>query len=225
MYIIVIGGDQAGYYLAKSLLNSGHEVLIVERDSKRCEIIREQLGSVVIRGDGCEAALQEEIGTARADVFISVTGDDEDNLVSCQVAKNRFKVARTIARIKNPKNEVLFRTLGVDVTVSSTNLILANIKRELPSQPLYTMLTMKGSPLEVISIKIPSDAPTIGMQLGKIPLPQESVICMLISKGEGAKLPKPISIIGPEDEIVVITTPEYEAEIEFVLTGIKQGER
>ena len=108
MYIIVVGGGRVGYYLTQALLAEGHEVLIIEKDARVCQGIADELGSVCLRGDGCEVTTLIEAGTDRADMLIAVTGDDEDNLVACQVAKHRFKVLRTISRIKNPRHEVLF---------------------------------------------------------------------------------------------------------------------
>ena len=111
MYIIIIGGGRLGYYLTKALLDEGHEVLIIEKDEAISQVITSELGSVCLHGDGCEAATLAEAGTNRADMLIAVTGDDEDNLVACQVAKHKFKVARTIARVRNPKNETIFKKL------------------------------------------------------------------------------------------------------------------
>src|SRR5512143_2560301 len=109
MYIVVAGGGKVGFYLAKALVNEGHEVLVIERDRRKCEVIAEDLGSVVMRGDAAEAATLGEAGVNRADVVVAVTGDDEDNLVICQMAKRKFQVPRTIARINNPKNERIFK--------------------------------------------------------------------------------------------------------------------
>ncbi|MBE0415482.1 MAG: TrkA family potassium uptake protein, partial [Dehalococcoidia bacterium] len=154
MYIIVVGGGKIGFYLTAALLNEGHEVLVLEKDARRCEFICEQLGSVVVHGDGCEARTLAEVGTERADMFIAVTDEDEDNLIACQVAKHKFKVPRTIARINNPKNEKLFKKLGIDVTVSSVNLILEHIEEEVPTHPLIHLLTLKGGGLEIVEVKI-----------------------------------------------------------------------
>jgi len=219
MYIILVGGGEAGYYIARNLLNSGHEVLVIESDVNRCTIISDNLGNIVVRGDGCEATTLEEVGTNRADILIGVTGDDEDNLVTCQVAKHKFNVPRTIARLKNPKHEGLFKKLGVDVTVSSTNLILANIKRELPDSPLCSLLAIKGGTLEVVNVKIPPDSQVAGKQLNELVLPEESVICLIVSKGGGTQIPKPSSVLAAEDEIVAITTPESEAALQNALIG------
>ncbi|MCK5430727.1 MAG: TrkA family potassium uptake protein [Anaerolineales bacterium] len=219
MYIIVVGGGESGYYIARTLLNSGHEVLVIESDAKRCTIISDNLGNIVFRGDGCEAATLEEVGTNRADILIGVTGHDEDNLVACQVAKHKFNVPRTIARLKNPKHEGLFKKLGVDVTVSNTNLILANIKRELPDSPLCSLLAIKGGTLEVVNVKIPPNSPVVGKQLSELELPEESIICLVVSKGGSTQIPKPSTVLAAEDEIVAITTPENEIALQNALIG------
>ncbi|HEY6287393.1 MAG TPA: NAD-binding protein, partial [Ktedonobacteraceae bacterium] len=111
MYIIIGGGGEVGYYLTKSLLTQGHEVLLLEKGSARYQSLNDELGPAVVRGDACEARTMAEVGASRADVVIAVTGDDEDNLVICQMAKKRYKVARTIARINNPKHEDIFLKL------------------------------------------------------------------------------------------------------------------
>ncbi len=154
MYIIVVGGGKVGYHLAKALLAEGHEVLVIERDRSRIDYICSELGSICLLGDGCEAAIQAEAGTARADMLIAVTGDDEDNLVACQVAKHKFKVPRTIARSSNPKNETLFGMLGIDVTVSSTNVIMENIQQEVPTHILTHLLSFRDKGTEIVEIKV-----------------------------------------------------------------------
>ena len=132
MYIIVIGGGKVGYYLSFALLSKGHEVLIIEREAGKCKAIAEDLGSVVMHGDGAEVRTLEDAGAGRADLLIAVTRRDEVNLVACQVAKHKFGIRRTIARVSNPKDEALFKMLGIDVTVSSTSLILEQIEERMP---------------------------------------------------------------------------------------------
>src|SRR5579864_4376419 len=159
MYIIVGGGGDVGYYLTKSLLNEGHEVLLIEKGGNRYTSLSEELGTSVYRGDACEARTMEEVGASRADVMIAVTGEDEDNLVICQMAKKRFKVGRTIARLNNPKHTELFRMLGIDVTVSPTKSILSLIESELPSSRFVQLMTLKSAGLEIIEIRIPAESP------------------------------------------------------------------
>ena len=124
MFVLVVGGGKVGYYLAKELIDSGHEVALMEKDAARARQIADEIGSIVIPHDGCEGKYLAEAGCNRADVVAAVTGDDEDNLVICQMAKHHFDVPRTIARVNNPKNEALFRHLGVDELISPTRMIL-----------------------------------------------------------------------------------------------------
>ncbi len=219
MYIIVIGGGKVGYYLARALLDEGHETLVVEKDAARTEFIRNELGSVCLRGDGCEVTTLSEVGTGRADMFIAVTGDDEDNLVACQIAKHKFNVPRTIARINNPKNQAIFKKLGIDVTVSSTNIILENIEEEVPTHPVTHLLDIKDEGLEIVEIKIPPHSTAIDKALGKLRLPKGSILSLIIRKREKPFIPTPSTIIKAEDQIIAITTPESEEALRTALRG------
>ncbi len=219
MYIVVVGGGRVGYYLIKALLDEGHEVLAVEKNAIICEAIVEEMGSVCIRGDGCEAATLAEVGTGRADMLIAVTGDDEDNLVACQVAKHKFNVPRTIARIRNPKNETLFKKLGVDVTVSSTNIILEHIEEELPTHPLTHLLTIRDKGLEIVEVKIPPGATTVGKLVKELSLPEESRLVLVIPKARSPHIPVANTTLEAEDQIIAVTTPEAEEALRTVLRG------
>src|SRR3989337_760254 len=176
MYIIVVGGGKVGYYLAKELVEGGNEVLIIEKDAGKAERIAEELGDISLRGDGCEASTMEMAGFGRADMVIAVTGDDEDNLVVCQVAKAKFHVPRAVARINNPKNEEIFKKLGIDTTISATAVILAQIEQELPTHPLIPLLTLKGGGLQIVEVKVPPDAQVVGKSIREILLPHQSLI-------------------------------------------------
>jgi trk system potassium uptake protein TrkA len=220
LYIIVVGGGPIGYYLSKTLLSDGHEVVLLEKDGKRREAIAEELGtSIVIRGDGCEATTLEEVGTGRADMLIAVTGDDEDNLVACQVAKHRFNVPRTIAKIKNPRNETLFNKLGIDVTVSSTNLILAHIEYELPFHSLIPLLKLKGGELEMVEIRIPADSIAVGKEPRELMLPKKSSITLIISEERGPQIPSWGTVLKAGDSVIAVTPPETEEALRLMLTA------
>jgi len=219
MYIIVVGGGRIGYYLIKALMDEGHDVLLVEKEAAICEAITDELGSICIRGDGCETATLAEIGTDRADMLIAVTGDDEDNLVACQVAKHKFKVSRTIARIRNPKNEALFKKLGVDVTVSGTNVILEHIEEEVPTHPLTHLLAIEDSGLEIVEVRIPLEAPTVGKAVRQLSLPKGSKLALVIRKEGKNRVPTLNTIIRAEDRIIALTTPESEEALRAALRG------
>lgn len=219
MYIIVVGGGEVGYYLSKALLDEGHEILVIEKDADRSEFIIDGLGSVCVRGDGCEAATLAEVGTGRADMLIAVTGDDEDNLVACQVAKHKFNVPRTIARITNPKNEAIFKKLGIDVTVSSTNIILEYIEQEVPTHPLTHLLTIRDKGLEIVEVKIPPDSTTVGKLLKELSLPPGSVLSLLIRKEQKPHVPTANTMLQADDQIIAVTTPESEEALRAALRG------
>lgn len=219
MYIIVVGGGRVGYYLTKALLDEGHEVLIIEKDATISQAIASELGSVCFQGDGCEAATLADAGTNRADMFIAVTGDDEDNLVACQVAKYKFNVPRTIARVRNPKNETIFKKLGIDVTVSSTGIILEHIEHEVPSHPLMHLLPIREKGLEIVEVKIPPDSTTVGKQVKEISLPPDSILSLIIRKERKPTVPTASTVLQAEDQIIAVTRPEAEDELRAALTG------
>lgn len=218
MYIIVVGGGKVGYYLAKALLGEGHEVLVVEKDRKKSERIAEELGSIVLRGDGCEASTLADVGTSRADVVVAATGDDEDNLVICQMAKRKFNVSRTIARINNPKNERIFKLLGIDATVSSTNVILSQIEQEIPRHALVHLLRLHGGDVEVIEATIQSDSPIAGKQLRSISLPPDSAISVVV-RNDHLVVPTADTKLQPGDEVIALTKVEQEETLRKILVG------
>ena len=219
MYIIIIGGGRLGYYLARALLDEGHEVLIIEKNASFCEIINEEMGSICVRGDGCEAATLADVGTGRADMLVAATGDDEDNLVACQVAKYKFNVPRTIARIRNPQNEAVFKKLGIDVTVSTTDIILEAIEKEVPTHPLTHLLTLSDKGLEIVEVRIPSNSAIIGKLVKEIPLPKGSKLALVIPRDRKPRIPTPSTVLREGDQIIALTTPELEAELRAALTS------
>ena len=218
MYIIVVGGGKVGYHLAKALVAEGHEVLVLERDRGKCEVIAEELGSVV-QGDGCEVATLAEVGAARADLVIAVTGDDEDNLVVCQVAKLKFSAPRTIARINDPRNELIFKKLGIDETVSSTKLIMEHIQSELPSHPLIHLLDFRSYGLEIVEFKLSHDAAAVGKRLRDLQLPPSSIVPLVICKTRGAIVPTGDTLLEEDDEIIAVTKAETEEALRAQLMG------
>ena len=219
MYIIVVGIGRLGYYLTKALLNEGHEVLTVEKNATICEAIADELGSVCVRGDGCEASTLIEVGTERADMLIAVTGDDEDNLVACQVAKHKFNVPRTIARIRNPKNETIFKKLGIDITISGTNVILEAIEQEVPTHPLTHLLTIRDKGLEIVEVKIPPDSTTVGKLVKELSLPPESRLALIIRKERKPFVPTSNTTLRAGDQIIAVTNPESEEVLRATLRG------
>lgn len=219
MYAIVVGGGKVGYYLSRALLEEGHEVLIIEKDAKKCQRITEDLGSIVIQGDGCEVSTMMEAGFARADWLIAVTGDDEDNLVICQVGKLKFGAPRTIARINNPRNEAIFKRMGIDVTVSATNVIMEQIQLELPSHPMLHLVNLRNFGMEVVEVKIPRGSKTVGKKIRELSLPPESTLSLVINRVHGPQVANGDVVLDEDDEVVAVTKAEHEAALRSALTG------
>ncbi len=216
MYIIVGGGGDVGYYLTKSLLNQGHEVLLLEKGSARFQALSDELGQSVVRGDACEARTMEEVGASRADIVIAVTGEDDDNLVICQMAKKRFNVGRTIARLNNPKNELIFQKLGIDVTVSPTKSILSLIEAEIPGSTFVTLMTLKRAGLEIMEIRIPANSPIVGKTLNTINLPRSGNIALIIRDKEYI-VPTADTKILANDEVYALVSREGEEALRAAL--------
>jgi len=218
VYIIVVGGGRIGYYLAKALINEGHEILVIEKDAILVDHIEEDLGSICMHGDGCEAATLEEAGTERAGLFIAVTNEDEDNLVACQVAKHKFNVPRIIARISNPKNETLFKKLGIDVTISATNLILEYIEQEVPTHSLVRLIDLKRDELELVEVKISSTSAAAGKRVGELDLSPGSIL-LLIVKESGVQVPTQETVLGPDDRVIAVVRFDLEETLRNILVG------
>ncbi len=219
MYVIVVGGGKVGYHLTAALLAEGHEILVLEKDKHKCDLITEELGSVAMQGDGCEVATLAEAGTGRADMVIAVTGDDEDNMVVCQVAKLKFNVPRTVARINNPKNELIFKRLGIDAAVSAPPVILERIQMEMPSHPLVHLLNLRGFGLEIVEVKIPRGSSSVGKRLRDLSLPQGSIVPLIINRSRGAVVPNPETVLEAEDEVMAVTRAENEDALRYQFTS------
>ncbi len=219
MFIVIAGAGKVGHHLARALVPD-HEILVIEVDSGRAAFVAEELGEeVVMHGDACDAATMETAGMERADLVVAVTGDDEDNLTFCQIAKARFSVPRAVARINNPQNEWLFKKLGIDATVSATSLIMAHIEQELPWQGMIPLLTLQARGLEVVEVRVPREAAIVGRQVRQILLPQGSLLTLVIDSEGTPRLPAPDSIIHANDIVLAVTSIDSEEALRSALTS------
>jgi trk system potassium uptake protein TrkA len=219
MYIIIVGGGSVGYHLCKALLKEGHEVLVLDKDATKCENFEDELGSVCVRGDGCEVATLAEAGVSRAEVFVAATDEDEDNLVACQVAKHKFGVPRTIARVNNPENEKIFKKLGVDCPISVTNLILEQIEEKIPTHPLIHLLAMGEEKMEIVEVKILEGSKSVGKSVKELSLPSDSILALLIRNGQKPQVPTVDTVLEVNDRIIALTTTDSEAALQEKLTS------
>ena len=218
MYVIVAGGGKVGFYLAKELVEHGHEVLVIESDARRAAEIEAQLGSIVMTGPADEARVLREAGAERADLVCAVTGDDEDNLVICQVAKARFHASRVIARINNPKNAEIFHKLGIDDTVSATDVVLSVIEQELPRQHLIPLLRLRHTDVEVVEAIVEPGSTIAGRRLRDIVLPKPCNVAVIL-RDDSVIFPESDTPILIGDALIAFTTAENEGPLRKALLG------
>jgi trk system potassium uptake protein TrkA len=218
MYILIIGAGKVGYFLARRLCQSGHTVSIVERDKATCEEIAKELEALVINGDGCDPLILEEAGISRAEVVAAVTGDDEDNLIICQLAKEKFNVQRTVGRVNNPDNEHTFSELGVDVPIDSTKIIAKIIEEEVSFSDFVNLMSFKRGKLAIVRIDLPGDSPVINKAIQDIQLPGDSVLVSIV-RGEEVIVPKGSTVLKPGDDIIALTLIGNEPQLLNLLVG------
>ena len=174
MYILIAGGGKVGSNLAFTLLKMGHEVTLLENDRERYPALEERFEHVARYGDATELFVLERAGVERADLVVAVTGDDEDNIIVCQVAKEKYGVAKCIARVNDPRNQPHFDMVGIGLTVSATATILALIEHELPEHELVTLLDLRRENLEIVEFAIDQDSPAAGRMVRDLNLPGKS---------------------------------------------------
>ena len=218
MYILVIGAGKVGYFLAKRLCQGKHTVSIVEKDKTLCEEIAKELEALVINGDGCDPRILQEAGIERADVLAAVTGDDEDNLIICQLAKERFNLRRTVARVNNPDNEHTFVELGIDVPVNSTNIIAKIIEEEVSFSDFVNLMSFKRGKLAIVRVDLPEDSPVINKEIKDIQLPADSVLVSIV-RGEEVILPKGNTVLKQGDDVIALTLVGNEPQLLDLLVG------
>jgi trk system potassium uptake protein TrkA len=218
MYIIVVGGGKVGYFLTKELLEAGHELVILEKNASRAQQIADEVGSIVLNRDGCEGKHLAEAGANRATIVAAVTGDDEDNLVVCQMAKHHFDVPRTIARVNNPRNEELFRHLGVDEIISPTRMALAAIEQDIPVHELLHLAQLQGGELQLLEAQIGDDSPALGRRPSDIPLPEGCSLFVLIRGGSVQSI-RGDTVFQAGDKVLAISRTECEVQLRRELIG------
>ena len=218
MYIVIVGAGKVGYFLAKRLCASQNTVSIVDKDRSICEEIAKELGVLVIHGDGCDPRILEEAGVNRADVVAAVTGDDEDNLIICQLAKEKFHIRRTVGRVNNPDNEFTFSELGVDVPVDSTKIIAKIIEEEVSFSDFVNLMSFKRGKLAIVRVDLPADSPAINKEVKDIKLPPDSVLVSIV-RAEEVILPKGNTVLKPGDDVIALTLIGNEPQLLNSLIG------
>lgn len=203
MNVIVVGGGKIGYYLCKTLMEHGHKPRIIEIDKELCNYLANELDIPVTCGDGTTIDTLESARVKEAEALVSVTGQDEDNLIACQLAKIHFGVRRTVAKVNNPKNASVLKKLGVDITVSATNSIAQIIEREVDTAAIKQLISLNRGIASLNEVVIPEHYKYSGSTLSELELPEESVV-VSISRGDDFIIPRGNTQIISNDKIIVI---------------------
>ncbi len=218
LYVIVAGAGKVGWNLARELIGKGHEVTVLESDRRRYLAVEQELEHAVQYGDATELWVLERAGIQRADLVVAVTGDDEDNLLICQVAKEKYLCERIIARVNNPRNLIHFKLLGIEPAVSATDLILRLIEHEVPSYGLVHLLDLPNEELEVIELVVSEDSHAAGKRVVDVRLPEGSLVMALLREGKGL-VPNGETVVEAGDEVLVVLQPRLEHDIESIFVS------
>ena len=212
MYVIIAGAGKVGRNLARELIAKEHEVTMIESSRSLYLSLEEEFEHTIQYGDATELWVLERAGIQRADLVIAVTGDDEDNILVSQVAKEKYLCERIIARVNNPRNHDHFRLLGIQPAVSATDLILRLIEHEVPRYGLVHLLALEEERLEIIELEVSDGAPVAGEKVADIALPDGSLIISILRGGAGF-VPKADTVIEPGDEVLLVLDPGLEEAI------------
>jgi trk system potassium uptake protein TrkA len=217
MFVLVAGGGKVGSNLAQTLRRMGHEVTIVEQKRERYAQLEEDFEHAAILGDATELFVLERAGIARPpDLVVAVTGDDEDNMVIGQVARERYGVGKVIARVNDPRNQAHFDLLGISPTVSATQTIMALIEHEVPEHELIHLLELRKENLEIIEVQIDKSSPSAGKRVARLKLPAGSRLISVMREGH-AEIPDSETELQPGDQVLAILEPGKEDELRRVL--------
>jgi trk system potassium uptake protein TrkA len=217
MYVLIAGGGKVGANLARSLLRAGHEVTLIEQRRDRYENLEDEFEHVVVQGDATEIFVLERAGIQRPpSIVVAATGDDEDNIVICQLARERYGVAKVIARVNDPRNQVHFDLLGVSPTVCATSSIMALIEHEVPEHGLVHLLELPKENVEIVEVQISRDATCTGKPIERLQLPEGSRLISVKRNGQ-FEIAEGATVLRPGDQVLAILQPGKEDELRRVL--------
>jgi trk system potassium uptake protein TrkA len=212
MYVLIVGAGKVGWNLARELIQKGNEVTLIESDQQRYAVVEEELEHSVHYGDGSELWVLERGGIERADLVIAVTGDDEDNILISQVAREKYGVERIVARCNNPRNLQHFELLGIKPAVSATDLILRLIEHEVPKYGLVHLLDLPQERLEIIELEVAGDSSAAGQRVMDLGLPDGTLVISILRDGAGF-VPSGDSVVQAGDEVLVVLDVGLESRV------------
>ena len=219
MYVLIAGGGKVGSNLARTLIRTGHEVTLIEQRPIRFDTLEAEFEHQVHKGDATELFVLERAGIKRPpDIVVAVTGDDEDNMVICQLARERYGVPTVIARVNDPRNQPYFDLLGISPTVSATQSIMGLIEHEVPEHGLIHLLELKKENLEIVEITLDATAACKGKTIKQVMLPPGSRLISVVRDGK-AEIADQDTQLQAGDQVLAILESGKEDELRSVLHG------
>lgn len=215
MYVLIVGGGKVGWNLARELIGKGHEVTLIEKRRERYLAIEQELEHHVQYGDASELWVLERAGIARADIVITVTGDDEDNMLICQVAREKYDIERVVARVNNPRNKPYFDLLGIRPAVSATEVILRLIEHEVPKYGVVHLLDLPEERLEIVEFELGEESPAIGSRVADLAMPTGTLLISVLRGGRGF-VPSADTVLEPGDEVLAVLDTGKEEELRML---------
>jgi trk/ktr system potassium uptake protein len=217
MYVIVAGGGKVGANLTRSLIAMGHEVTMIEQRRDRFATLELEFEHQVHQGDATELFVLERAGIARPpDIVVAATGDDEDNIIICQLAREKYGVPKVIARVNDPRNQAHFDLLGISPTVCATLGLLALVEHEVPEHDLIHLLELRRENLEIVEVQIGEDSPVAGRRVETLPLPDGARL-ISVMRGDESEIAVGSTELRPGDQVLAILQPGKEDELRRVL--------
>ncbi len=217
MYVLIAGGGKVGANLTRTLLRQGHEVTLIERHQYRFDKLEAEFEHQVLRGDATELYVLERAGIKRPpDLLVAATGDDEDNIVICQLARERYAVDKVIARINDPRNQPYFDLLGISPTISPTGAIMALIEHEVPEHGLIHLLELRKENLEIVEVRVDKGAACEGKRVHAVRLPEGARLISVVRDGR-AEIASEETQLEAGDQVLAILEPGKEDELRNLL--------
>ena len=225
MFVLVVGGGKVGTNVTRSLLELKHEVVILEQERGRYDRLDEEFGHRAVHGDGTELYVLEAAGIGRPpDILVAVTGDDEDNMVICQLASERYGVAKAIARVNDPRNQQHFDLLGISPTVSAVDMVLALVEHEVPEHELVHLLRLRAENLEIVEVEIGAGSPADGKRIEEVKMPENARL-ISVARGGQAEIAVGSTRLEAGDQVLAILEPGREEELRALLCATRRREK
>ena len=217
MYVLIAGGGKVGSSVMRSLLRKNHEVTLIEQRRDRFEALEEEFEHMVMNGDATELYVLERAGIGRPpDLVLALTVDDEDNMVICQLARDKYGVEKVVARVNDPRNQPHFDLLGIQQTVCAVSNILGLVEHEVPEHDLIHLLELRKENLEIVEVQIPKGAPSAGKKVEKLPLPEGARLISVMRNGQ-SEIAVGSTELHEGDQVLAVLQPGKEDELRRVL--------